>query len=139
MSWVYALAARHELSVPAGAQCGPDRSTRDFRRQCRVGEGNHVVDDLREAPRELGSVWSEAASVGGAGAGTDNAVVADDLSERPKGDIAVLGGRGQGSEQVCRGDVVAAGEGPDVGVVADPTVAGAELDGGAELLRQDDR
>jgi hypothetical protein len=31
------------------------------------------------------------------------------------------------------------GEGPDVDVVADPAVAGAELDSGAELLRQDDR
>ena len=77
--------------------------------------------------------------VGGVGAGTDNAVVADDLSERPWGDIAVLGGRGQGSEQFCRGDVVAVCEGPDVGVVADTAVAGAEFDGGAELLRQDDR
>ena len=66
-------------------------------------------------------------------------VVAYDLGERPKGDIAVLGGRGQGREQVRRGDVMAAGEGPDVGVVADPAVARAEFDGGAELLPQDDR
>jgi hypothetical protein len=79
------------------------------------------------------------ASVGDVGAGARNTVVADDLSERPNGDIAVLGGRGQGSEQIGRCDVVAAGERPDIGVVADPGVAGAELDGGAELLRQDDR
>jgi hypothetical protein len=121
------------------AQGRPNRSTRDVGRQCRVGEGDHVVDDLREGLGEFGGVWSEAASVGGIGVGTDTAVVADDLSERPKGDITMPGGRGQSSEQVPRGDVVAAGEGPDVGVVAYPAVAGAELDGGAEPLRQDDR
>jgi hypothetical protein len=112
---------------------------RDRGRQCRICEGDDVVDDLREALGKLGGVWSEATSVGGVGAGTGDTVTADDLSERPKGDIAVRGGRGQSGEHICRGDVMAAGERPDVGVVADSAVAEAELDGGAELLRQDDR
>ena len=113
--------------VPACTPGSPHGSACDFGRQRRVREGDDVVDDRREGLGELGGVWSEAASVGGVCAGTDAAVVADDLSERPKGDITVLGRRGQGSEQVRRGDVVATGERPDVGVVADPAVAGAEL------------
>jgi hypothetical protein len=70
-------------SIPSGVLGGPDRLTRHFGRQYGVGEGDHVVDDPRKALGELGGVWPEAAPVGGVGAGTDDAVVAYDFSERP--------------------------------------------------------
>ncbi len=130
----------------AGARSGgpgrgvgaPRRVDIEIAAQRRVGEGDHFVDHRGEDVGELGGVRPEAASVPVEGARAGRAVVVEDVAQRPQPDAAVLGRRGQGGEQVGGGDVVGAGQGPDVGVVADLTVAGAELDRCAELLGQDD-